>query len=227
MTRKAWLVVIIIATLGATVVFSQFNWFKRNEHVALWLEGIALVLIFAWDRIDAQAEHKETMAQIEIARQQSQFVVNSERAWLTADLKWASEKGRILISDVQVPPNSIATSTSAALMLEIRNDGRTPAWIENVSAGMEIVGREEQPGQSIMEYFEPLGAEKVRHINLTLSCPGKPKIGDEILRMHITMNYRDIFQSREMRLEYHIEPLTFIIRRFGQRKVDFLSLRRG
>jgi len=222
--RKAWLpAAAIFATIGASVIFSRFDWFKRNEHVALWLEGIALVLIFAWDRIDRQGTHKETMAQIEIAKQQSQFAVNSERAWLTAELNWVSENGRIVFSDVQIPPSNVATRTSLALVLEIRNDGRTPAWIENVSAGMEIIGHEVQPEQSIMEYFEPLGAGKIRKVNLKVSCPGKPKMrGSESLHVHITVNYRDIFEAREMLLEFNVEPLGEIIRRFGQRKVSFI-----
>jgi hypothetical protein len=223
-SRKAWFpAVAILATIGASVILSHFDWFKRNEHVALWLEGIALVLIFAWDRIDRQDAHKETMAQIEIAKQQSRFAVNSERAWLTAELNWVNEKGRIVFSETQIPPSGVATRTSLALVLEIRNDGRTPAWIENVSAGMEITGHEVQPEQPIMEYFEPLGAEKMRRINLTLGCPGKPKmLGSESLRVHITVNYRDIFESREMILEFSVAPLGEIIRRFGQRKVNFI-----
>lgn len=54
-----------------------FCWFKRNEHVALWLEGVALVFIFGLDyvnRIDdtekhAQ-QHKETLDQLDLLAQQ-------------------------------------------------------------------------------------------------------------------------------------------------------------
>ena len=71
MARKTLFVVVgvIIVTVAAAIILGRFDWFKRNEHVALWLEGIALILIFVWDRLDAQAEHKETLAQIEIAKQ--------------------------------------------------------------------------------------------------------------------------------------------------------------
>lgn len=74
MSLRSWFVVIIIAfvaTVGASFLFSHFCWFKRNEHVALWLEGIALVLIFVWDRIEAEGEHQERMEQLEIAKEQA------------------------------------------------------------------------------------------------------------------------------------------------------------
>lgn len=78
MSRKVWLVVIIIVTVCATIVFGLFDWFKRNEHVALWLEGVALVLIFGLDyfnRIDEAEEqerrHKETIRQLEVLSQQA------------------------------------------------------------------------------------------------------------------------------------------------------------
>src|SRR6266516_4883922 len=73
MFRKAWLVaiiIIIIATVGASVVFGHFSWFKLNEHVALWLEGIALILIFVWDRIDNHRQHRESLAQLEASLEQ-------------------------------------------------------------------------------------------------------------------------------------------------------------
>jgi hypothetical protein len=220
MSRTVWLALIVIVTVGTTITFSHIDWFKRNEHVALWLEGIALILIFAWDRLDAQAEHKETMAQIEIARQQSQSVMNSERAWVTADLGWAGGKGHITYLD---SPDRPMKTAAVELALELKNDGRTPAWVDNISAGMEIHGGKQQLEQPIMEYVEPLSAGKTRKTNLKLTCPGKPKMGDEILYVHITVNYRDIFESHEMRLEYGIEPLTLIMKRLGQRKVDFRS----
>lgn len=225
MNRKTlWVVIaLVIATIGASAVLSHFDWFKRNEHVALWLEGIALILIFAWDRLDAQAEHKETLAQIEIAKQQSQFVINSERAWLTADLGWPDSEGNIQFLERRVSSDPTTKTTAVALILKLSNDGRTPAWIEGIFAGMEIVDHEKQPEMSVMESIEALGSEKSRKVELTLLCPGIPKMGDEILRVHITLTYRDIFESREMKLEYFIEPLTNIIKKLELRKIDLRS----
>jgi len=76
-SRKVWLVVIAVATVTATVIFGHYDWFKRNEHVALWLEGVALVFIFALDYINRlddttkhEEQHKETLDQLQLLRQQ-------------------------------------------------------------------------------------------------------------------------------------------------------------
>jgi hypothetical protein len=211
------------------ITVGVWDWLKANEWLAIWLEGIALVLIFVWDRIDARGEHQERMEQLEITKQQAeaaklaaQSVMNSERAWVTAELEWAGDKGRIIVSDTQIPPNSMATTTFAAFALELRNDGRTPAWIELVAAGMEISGNQKQPELPAMEYIEPLGAGKTHRLNLTVSCPGQPKTA-ESLGLHITISYRDIFQHQVMTLEFSVDPLTQTIRRFEQVKVNFIS----
>jgi hypothetical protein len=88
MSRKAWLVVIIILSVCVTIVFGLFDWFKRNEHVALWLEGVALVLIFGLDyfnRIDEAEEqerrHKETIRQLEVLSQQAAETRRQADVW--------------------------------------------------------------------------------------------------------------------------------------------------
>jgi hypothetical protein len=78
MNRTKWLVLICIASVAATLLFGHFCWFKRNEHVALWLEGVALVFIFALDYINRlddtekhEQQHKETLDQLTLLRQQA------------------------------------------------------------------------------------------------------------------------------------------------------------
>ncbi len=60
-------------------LFSRFFWFKQNEHVAVWLEGFALIFIFGLDyfnRLDEarerKSEHEETIEQLNLLRQQSE-----------------------------------------------------------------------------------------------------------------------------------------------------------
>lgn len=52
MNRTRWVVLILVVSTLAVLAFSYFCWFKRNEHVAIWLEGIALVFIFALDYVN-------------------------------------------------------------------------------------------------------------------------------------------------------------------------------
>ena len=116
-----------------------FNWFRTYESIAIWLEGIALILIFAWDRIDSRQQHRETLAQMEIMRRQAdsmresvavardgaeaakanaqaailnaQAVINSERPWIVVSVRRGESMGTYVF-----------TAT---------NRGRTPAVFES------------------------------------------------------------------------------------------------
>jgi len=52
------------------IVETMINWLRTYEFIAIWLEGIALVLIFVWDSLDGQKQHRETLAQLKIAQRQ-------------------------------------------------------------------------------------------------------------------------------------------------------------
>jgi hypothetical protein len=54
----------------ATTMSSIVDWFRNYEFVAIWLEGIALVLIFVWDRLDAKDSNRQMVAQLDSARGQ-------------------------------------------------------------------------------------------------------------------------------------------------------------
>ena len=46
------------------------NWLRNYEFIAIWLEGIALLLIFVWDRLDSRKQHEETLAQLKVSQEQ-------------------------------------------------------------------------------------------------------------------------------------------------------------
>ena|ERR1700731_2888704 len=46
------------------------TWLRTYEHVAVWLEGIALVAILLLDWFTRRGEHRETIAHMDIARKQ-------------------------------------------------------------------------------------------------------------------------------------------------------------
>jgi hypothetical protein len=106
--RRTWLAVIIIAAVGATVVFSRFSWFKQNEHVALWLEGVALIFIFGLDyfnRLDEAQEHKsehdETLEQLRLLGLQTQAATDTAvAAKKSADLTAALHRPYVGVSAV-------------------------------------------------------------------------------------------------------------------------------
>jgi|HubBroStandDraft_1064217.scaffolds.fasta_scaffold43297_3 hypothetical protein len=53
------------------MIFDEFfAWLRNNESIAIWLEGLALVLIFIWDRIDAHQQDETSLAQLRVSQDQ-------------------------------------------------------------------------------------------------------------------------------------------------------------
>ena len=123
MSRRALLAIIVAATICTTFVLSHFCWFKRNEHVALWLEGIALVLIFVWDRIDSQQQHEDTVNQLKISQEQVE----------------ASQKPCLVFSTAARPPDEAILAPNGETMMLRCPDSQ--AQIENVGTGPAVNAR--------------------------------------------------------------------------------------
>jgi hypothetical protein len=111
------------------------------DSLALWLEGIALLLIFIWDRRDASQQHEQTLAQIRAteaaanaATKSAEALINSERAWVIAELvpicvkfsDWCRPAGNgwAMLSDEE-----IRNGVHMRHKLKFTNMGRTPAHI--------------------------------------------------------------------------------------------------
>src|SRR5260370_32274444 len=87
------------------------SWLQAHEFLAIWVEGIALVLIFVWDRLDSRNQHREMLAQLQATERQieaseknaaaakatAESIANTERAWVIAELGWW-ETSRLRIS---------------------------------------------------------------------------------------------------------------------------------
>ena len=54
------------------MIKTLLEWLKSYEAIAVWIEGLALVAIFTWDRLDSRSSHQETLKQLEILNQQAQ-----------------------------------------------------------------------------------------------------------------------------------------------------------
>jgi hypothetical protein len=202
---------------------------SANEWFAIWLEGIALVAIFVLDYRNSKHSHEETLAQIGIAREQAEAakltaesIKNSERAWLSASLLW-SDSARILYSVDGTGKNQ---HTQALFNFRLKNDGKTPAWVESVVSSMDIPGHETNEKNNFLTvHLEPLGAGAEQKVAVTLICSGKPKMeNSEMLRVRITVNYRDIFETKVMQLEFSINPLTYQIHRIEKVVIPNLAI---
>lgn len=61
----------LVLGLGIVAVcIAAINWLRTYEPIAIWLEGIALVAIFIWDRLDSRKQHEETLAQLTVSQKQ-------------------------------------------------------------------------------------------------------------------------------------------------------------
>lgn len=161
-------------------------WFSSHEWVAIWLEGVALVLIFFWDRKDARDAHKETLKQIKVAdataeaaKANAQAVINAERAWLMASLDWTAGLRGLVTHDRQQERETFS-STSVTVELFCRNHGRSPAWIEKVYGRMlHFVHVHELKRPEISEckdcgYIGSLTPGQHTEISVTLESPEQP-----------------------------------------------------
>ena len=96
--------------------------------------------------------------------------------------------------------------------LTCRNEGRSPAWIENIRGRIEIFSKfpiSEAPKGSDLAFLgpmEPLGAGKERSRVLQFICSGHAKKGEHF-SVYVLVEYRDIFGiRRETTLGYSVVP---------------------
>jgi hypothetical protein len=183
------------------MVESLFSWLKTYEAVAIWLEGIALVLIFVWDRIDSRKQHKETLAQLEVSQKQTNALIDSERAWVLVDI------GRL--PDFQPEPNQVQILW---IFPTIRNYGKTPARLKRIVGILKLIP---QDGQlpAIPEYIPGQGFDQQIDTVLPPGVPIQPRLGmsgDEFIQIragtltlyvHGFIEYLDIGQT-ERRTAY-------------------------
>jgi len=133
-----------------SVLSATPNWFDSHQYLALWLEGVALLAIFIWDRLDSRKQHEETLAQMEVMRNQAratetaanaatksaEALINSERAWIIAELvsqavrtsdnHWCRFVGSGLVS---MSTEEVLAGHHLRYKLKLTNMGRTPGQI--------------------------------------------------------------------------------------------------
>jgi hypothetical protein len=103
-------------------------WLGTHESVAIWLEGVALLAIFIWDRIDSRQQHEETLAQLNVSQKQVDALIKSERAWVIASpVNYSPQIGYAAFPDPQV--SDIGKDTMNIFGAAFKNTGDTPARI--------------------------------------------------------------------------------------------------
>jgi|SRR5215467_296950 len=205
----------------------MWDWLRTHEFIAIWLEGIALVLIFVWDRLDTRKQQREMLAQLSIFKKQVEASQNSaaaakasaaslihtERAWVMGELDWQEKS---ILHVVQSASKGEAEGTvervTANMKLTCKNEGRSPAWVDNVYGHLEILSTESTlgtPSRSSGQNFGPIGPLGVgneRSRDLDLTCVGRMR-HDDFLSAFIVIEYHDVYDfKRETFLGYSIYP---------------------
>ena len=121
-----------------------FAWLAAHEQsLAIWLEGVALVAIFILELVEYKRQgrerieqHKESAAQMAIMQSQADALVNSERAWVVAELipqavKYGKDNWCRSVGDgiVGMSMEEVLAGHHLRYKLKFTNMGRTPAQI--------------------------------------------------------------------------------------------------
>ncbi len=201
------------------------GWLTKYESLAIWLEGVALVLIFVWDRIDSRQQHRETLAQLSVSQAQANALINSERAWVMVDVKWDTDKWADSKAHVVEGSGTGGDTTGIYVALSCRNEGRSPAWIEEERARFQIVDAlPDTPDLTSAEFVhavpEPIGVGKANQISWPATATGHESLG-KMMVVYGVVKYRDIFDKpRETTFAYRITPSTELVRLEGKREYN-------
>jgi hypothetical protein len=120
--------------------------------------------------------------QLWLIHRQDEHFRNSERAWVMAELDWYENGLHVVLGTGQNRDGDIEESTAVFMKLTCRNDGRSPAWIDNVYGRVEIgipagVEQKETDKNSFggSGPMGPLGPSKEQSRSVELRCPGHVK----------------------------------------------------
>jgi hypothetical protein len=116
-------------------------WFSNHEWFAIWLEGIALVLIFIWDRIDAYHQHKHTEEQLNAA------IAAAEAAKKSADLSAAIQRPHMGVW--KIDESILVGAAGWEIVVTMKNYGQLPATKVGMVTEFLI------DGNSLHTQFEP------------------------------------------------------------------------
>jgi hypothetical protein len=164
-----------------------------------------------------------------LIRRQDQHFTMSERAWVLASLewdtsKWADGKGRVFEGS-----GTGGDTTAIYAVLSCRNEGNSPAWIEEKRAKFEIVSvLPPKPNLESAEFIqigpEPIGVgNALPHTNQIAWQPeatGHVALGNMMV-IYGVVKYRDIFDKlHETTFGYKITPNRELVRLEGMREYN-------
>lgn len=152
-------------------------------------------MIFIWDRIDANRSHKETLAQLKIAQDQIRISQNAERAWILTELNWPAHGAlKIVTGTTQVGQEPLEDTTDVFVTLHCRNEGRSPAWVEDIRGHAEIGDRKTVGYQRHFSAIGPIAPGGAQTRNLQFTYSGHLK-DTQFITIFVSVEYRDVFEQ--------------------------------
>lgn len=206
-------------------IFSTIStWLQTHESLAIWLEGVALVAIFIFDRIDSHYAHKETLKQMAIMQSQADAAkdaaeaakANAEAAKLNAQVVLDTERPLIVMS-----VESLA-GAPGMFVFRATNKGRTPAEFESGDATFCFATRPDDlrvppiyhapfvsPAQALLTQNEgfdisPDGVNPESMIDAATGMREQTQMSNQFLFFYGRVFYRDVF-SKDGREHVHYE----------------------
>jgi multidrug efflux pump subunit AcrA (membrane-fusion protein) len=180
-------------------------WLQTHEYVAVWLEGIDLVLILGLDwkerqerRREQEIQHKETLEQSEIARAQADATRKSADAATEAAL--AAKRSAEIAASLHRPFVGLSKAHLQSgwgkrtweIAFTLRNYGTLPAL--DVGATIEVIienaSRANMREPKSFEVFP--SAESAIVFKFDMGEPDRPSVHDETkkLRIAVRISYR-------------------------------------
>src|SRR6266852_8833311 len=125
-----------------SILLAASSWLDSHQYLALWIEGIALLLIFSWDRWDSHQQYKQTLAQMTIMQNQARATETAAHASSkSAEALINSERACMLVDIGKLPPFDPDPSHLQFLWIfpTIKNCGKTVARIKKIRGIVKLI----------------------------------------------------------------------------------------
>jgi hypothetical protein len=182
-------------------------WYARPEW---WLVILGFpTLVFVW------LQAWWTRSAVKAAQASVEAFKNSERSWVMSDVIWAADTARAprptTMRVVFTSNNTGKKSFHILICLVCKNDGKTPAWITERSAWLNLFDDvptnpdTNQPVAFTSSELVTLSVEQSDIIQCDVECDGPyPEIGGRGLVLYGVVRYRDAFGNHETWFGYTI-----------------------
>jgi hypothetical protein len=204
-----------------SALFTVLAWLRANEWLALWVEGLALLAIFIWDRKDHREDHDETIEQMKVmSRNAGAAEVAAKAAKDNIELLISKDRARIEIIAGGIP---VAGNAVIGSLCYLNNVGPSLATIEDGGIALvegdkeievdyarcvkvPIVGHIPANGRSSGQFLIPLQPEAM----ITDARALEIREGKFFIHCFGYVRYRDVFERRH-RVRLHLRWFMLLI----------------